>query len=423
MPGKRAVDDPAQFTDGTLRPRPQPSHHVPADADDLPSPDDADRGDSQSSAWRDMRSSGEHDHASPFAHARVGPAITMVGQIPHRPGAHRPEGHRTVALSVDVITTPDGRLSSRYQWRMTLDPVTSARIVGYRPRRARLEWPQVSDQVRTLVAALAPMNRCTLDRALKATAELAIWCYRQGLPSDPEVWLRNDTIEDFIRRSCGALAPSSARGYRTGLRHMRAALARAGRGPRGLHPMTAATRPAAPYDTMQLARLRHWAHKLTGQARKDALTLMGLAYGCGLTLGELATIRGEHVRILDTGMVVLDAAHLDRVIVARRAWQQHLAQVASSAGKERLYQPRRATAHLLGSWNAGRPSGALPALSARRLRTTWIVELLSAGVPEAWVASVAGLTLAELASYQHFVPRDPDEMDGTGRVNGGPPTS
>ncbi|MEU7458217.1 hypothetical protein [Streptosporangium roseum] len=60
---------------------------------------------------------------------------------------------------------------------------------------------------------------------LHATTRLALWCRHRGLPDDPEVWLRHETIDVFVLTGCTDLAPSSAQTYRAWLRHMRASLA------------------------------------------------------------------------------------------------------------------------------------------------------------------------------------------------------
>ncbi|WP_433428445.1 hypothetical protein [Nonomuraea sp. CA-141351] len=120
-------------------------------------------------------------------------------------------------------------------------------------------------------------------RLLTATARLAVWCHRCGLPDDPEVWLRHETIDAFVLTGCTDLAPSSAQTYRSWLRHMRATLAWLERGEQAPPPMKAPKGVSPPYSPAQLGRLRGWAERLPGQARTDALALMALAFGCGLT--------------------------------------------------------------------------------------------------------------------------------------------
>jgi integrase len=312
-------------------------------------------------------------------------------------------------LSINVIKHPDGCLSSRYGWWVTLDAATSAKITAYRPRHAPPEWDAVAGLVRALVAASARMAGYDVERLLHATARLAIWCERSGLPRDADVWLRHETIDAFILTGCTDLSPRSAQTYRAWLRRIRAALAWAERGEQAPPAMTAPTGVTPPYSSGELAGLHTWAEHLPDRARADALALMTLAGGCGLAPGELAQVRGSDIRITGTGPVVIDAPALDRLIVARACWENQLAALAEAAGDAYLFRPGRTTPHaknLIGSWcSAHRPGPGLPAISARRLRSSWIVELLSARIDTNVVAAAAGLASpAALARYQHFVP-------------------
>jgi len=161
---------------------------------------------------------------------------------------------------------------------------------------------------------------------------------------------------------------------------MRATLAWLERGEQAPPPMRAPAGVTAPYSPAQLGRLRSWAEHLPGQARTDALALMALAFGCGLTSSELAAVRTGHLRHLDSGAVVVTAPGTKRLIVCRAAWADVLVHAADQPGDRFMFRPRRAARHaknLFSSWTARhRPTGGLPALSVRRLRSTWIVELV-----------------------------------------------
>lgn len=79
------------------------------------------------------------------------------------------------------------------------------------------------------------------------------------------------------------------------------------------------------------------------------------------------------------------------------------------AGHDYLFRPGRKVAaakNLVNSWPARhRPHAGLPALSARRLRTTWIVNLLRQRIDPVLVAKAAGMrSPAGLAPYFHWVP-------------------
>ncbi|MEV1001756.1 hypothetical protein [Nonomuraea sp. NPDC050202] len=91
---------------------------------------------------------------------------------------------------------------------MTLDAETSATITGYRPQQAPAEWDHIAGHVRMLVAASADRSPYRIERLLTATTRLAVWCHRSGLPDDPEVWLRHETIDAFVLTGCTDLASS-----------------------------------------------------------------------------------------------------------------------------------------------------------------------------------------------------------------------
>ncbi|MFF0870137.1 hypothetical protein ACFYUV_50885 [Nonomuraea sp. NPDC003560] len=291
---------------------------------------------------------------------------------------------------------------------MTLDPVTSATITGYRPQNAPPEWDRVCGQVRMLVAASAARSPYRVERLLTATTRLAVWCHRSGLPDDPEVWLRHETIDAFVLTGCTDLAPSSAQTYRSWLRHMRATLAWLERGEQAPPPMTAPKTVSPPYSPAQLGRLRGWAECLPGQARTDALVLMALACGCGLTSGEVAAVRTGHLRRLACGAVVVAVPGTQRLIVCRAVWENVLAYAADQPGDRFVFRSKRTARHaknLFSSWTARHtPTGGLPALSVRRLRSSWIVELLCSRIDLGVVADAAGMSTSALARYQHFVP-------------------
>ncbi|MEV4078054.1 hypothetical protein [Nonomuraea fuscirosea] len=291
---------------------------------------------------------------------------------------------------------------------MTLDAETSATIIGYRPQNPQPEWDLVAGHVRMLVAASADRSPYRVQRLLTATTWLAVWCHRSGLPDDPEVWLRHETIDAFVLTGCTDLAPSSAQTYWAWLRHMRATLAWLERGEQAPPPMTAPKKVGPPYSPAQLGRLRGWAEHLHGQARTDALMLMALAFGCGLTSGEVAAVRTGHLRRLDSGAVVVTVPGTQRLIVCRAAWEDVLARAADRPSDAFVFRPGRAARHaknLFSSWTARHtPTGGLPALSVRRLRSSWIVELLSARIDLGVVAAAAGMSASALARYQHFVP-------------------
>lgn len=129
--------------------------------------------------------------------------------------------------------------------------------------------------------------------------------------------------------------------------------------------MTAPKQVSPPYSPIQLGRLRGWAERLPGQARADALTLMALAFGCGLSSEEVAAVQTEHLRRLNSGAVVVNVPDTERLIVCRAAWEDVLVAVADRPGNAFVFRPGRAARHaknLFSSWTARHsPTGVCPA--------------------------------------------------------------
>ncbi|MEQ4722518.1 hypothetical protein [Nonomuraea sp. B19D2] len=98
----------------------------------------------------------------------------------------------------------------------------------------------------------------------------------------------------------------------------------------------------------------------------------------------MAAVQTGHLRRLDSGAIVVTVPGIERLIVCRAAWEDVLVHAADQPGDAFVFRPRRAARHaknLFSSWAARhRPTGGLPALSVRRLRSSWIVELLSARI-------------------------------------------
>ncbi|MGW0825154.1 hypothetical protein [Streptomyces sp. NPDC002845] len=291
---------------------------------------------------------------------------------------------------------------------MTLSSEISGRIRDYCPRLPHRRWAPVADQVRATVTAAAPATCYETRRLLYAVGRLAVWADQQGLPRDPGVWLRTETIDAFVLSGCTGLDGSTVQTCRTWLRRTREALVWVQRGEAPPVRISSRRNPQPPYDKGELARLRNWAGHLPGQARQDGLALTALSAGCGLAPGELAKVRGHHIDAA-CGVPVLDEALLGRLVACRADWAPVLVELADAAGAGYVFRPGRKVAaakNLVLSWpTRHRPPGGLPRLSARRLRSTWIVGLLAEGISPAVVATAAGMTSpAGLAPYHQWVP-------------------
>lgn len=174
--------------------------------------------------------------------------------------------------------------------------------------------------------------------------------------------------------------------------------------------MHAEATPHQTYTAAELAGLRHWAAHLPRQQRTDALALLGLGAGLGLTPREVAASRGLDLRRPRRGgPLPHKGAERPVPLVARADWDPVLGELADRAGDGYLFRPRRTVEYsknLIGSWSLlHRPPDNLPPMSVGRLRATWIVELMCAHIDHHLIAQAAGLaSSASLARWQHLVP-------------------
>jgi len=293
---------------------------------------------------------------------------------------------------------------------VVLDPQTSAKIARYRPRNPPAAWGQVAPLVRSVVAATVTAVPYDVERLLHITGRLALWAEASGLEREPNGWLRNEVIDAFVLSLIGEVSTSTVRTYRTWLLRVRDALAFSERGEAAPARLHAPPNPHQPYSRAELAGLRHWAAHLPCQQRADGLALMGLGAGYGLTPREVAASTGRHLRRSPGGGPLLHTGVRRPVpLAARAAWDPLLGELADASGGGYLFRPRRTVEfakNLVNSWPlVHRPPDPLPALSAGRLRATWIVELMAARIDHDLIAKAAGLaSAASLARYQHHVP-------------------
>jgi len=340
----------------------------------------------------------------------LGPGFRIAGELPRGECAGASADHVRTILSVEVDQLWNGCLSSRYVWTVVLDPETSAKITRYRPRNPPAVWDEVAPLVCSVVAATVTAVPYDVERLLHVTGRLALWAEAAGLERDPDAWLRNEVIDAFVLSLSAGIEASTVRTYRTWLLRVRDALAFSERGEAAPARLHAPVNPHQPYTPAELARLRHWAAHLPRQQRTDGLALLGLAAGCGLTPREVAGSRGgDLARPRPGGPLLHTGASRVVPLVARAVWDPVLDELARAAGDGYLFRPRRSVAYaknLIGSWSLlHRPPSPLPAVSAGRLRATWIVELMAARIDHDLIAKAAGLaSAASLARYQHHVP-------------------
>jgi hypothetical protein len=281
---------------------------------------------------------------------------------------------------------------------------TDAWLCRYGPRSvSSLVWDsQLRDFVIPAVVGLKPMGVSAAATAVRVLTQISGWCLSQGMPLDWEVVLDPDTVERFV--TVGIRHARSRGTYRARLRHLGPLLTKkAPWEPRA--EVVNRRRVAAPYSLTELDVL--WAdaeHQATPARLRAGRALIALGAGAGLDGRWSTRVAASDVIRRDGIVFVRVGEPAARVVPVLARWEAVVLELAGSAGSEFLVGgrslSRNRAGNLAGMFKVGHGH---PALSAPRLRATWLVRHLTVGTRLPELARAAGLegvgVLSDLASY------------------------
>lgn len=231
-------------------------------------------------------------------------------------------------------------------------------------------------------------------------ARIARWALRGGLPLDRDVIFRRSTIGLYIQQDCASLAKTTRNTYRSRLLRMGEVLAPEHQN--DALPGMGRENAIRPYSAAEQAAWRSWAQgQRTPARRKDAKVLLALGIGAGLSGGEIAEVRYRDLTADDGGVLVHVTAGRTRTVPVLAAWEAILVSATRSgrAPDEFVFRPdaARPAPNMINHFtqdNRHPPSTA-------RMRTTWIVTHLTAGVPAKALLDAAGVK--GFASFERCV--------------------
>lgn len=235
--------------------------------------------------------------------------------------------------------------------------------------------------------------------AVAVLQEHAMWAHvDRRLPLDVEVLFRRDVIGVAVSQLPYS-SPATLARRRALLLRVAEAL---GVTERSLPPLAGST-PSSPYGLKEVASLRVWASLQREDRVRDAWMLLSLGLGAGLTARELMTTSAADI---DTnGTVSVRGVNPRRVPVRHEWWPELSALTAEVDATAPLFRPHIATyANKIGdfvrsSWGDG------PRPTVQRLRATWLVTVMSDGLPIQDLLYVAGVkSLDALARFERFLP-------------------
>ncbi|MDQ2837066.1 MAG: hypothetical protein M3Y42_00635 [Actinomycetota bacterium] len=269
-------------------------------------------------------------------------------------------------------------------------------------------WRVIEVFVRAAVSEAEPNTPYKAGQLLTILSRHVLWCWQTaGLPLEREIVFSRDVISEYIEHGCGALTPTSRGTMRSRLLRVSEALLPRELAPRRLPPLPK-SESLTPYSESELVAFRSWANgQATAARRRDALTLLALSAGAGLSAVEIGDVRAEHVHADALGVLVAVSGERPRLVPVLRQWESALVEAAGERRPEspmfrlsRSYNHRNLVTNFLTKCN-----GSGPRPQTQRLRATWIVTHLAASTPVVPFMAASGVqSLEALTRYLRHVP-------------------
>ncbi|MHC8564188.1 hypothetical protein ACW23B_27430 [Streptomyces albidoflavus] len=331
-----------------------------------------------------------------------------------------------------MIDTDRSWLTGRMSWALRLEVDVSNRLLAYSPKPETVppaRWRRIAPVVRSLGFLAVAAGPYGPDVIMTPLARLVAWTEAQGLPLEPSVVLDRSTVEQrFILVGCHNMAANSRRTCSSQLRRASEALLL---DQLGQHPQIRLKASAAPVTPYPRAEVAHWlisGTSLPTAAQRRNACCSSASYGCGLAVEDLVYVQGRDIHAGPTGRALVKVhGRRPRTVVCRYAYEELLlAEAADIPAEAYVFRPdwqNRAGKHIASDWLArvvpriiGLCDGAV--LQTQRLRTTWIVDLLNAGIPLKVILKASGLaTLHSLSRYLVFL-HDVPETEASDLLRG-----
>lgn len=272
-------------------------------------------------------------------------------------------------------------------------------------------WEHIGPFVLAVVADLhMPTVRKTKNYFTAVTAHV-YWCWQAlGMDLDRQQIFQLDVIARFIDGGCRHYADSTKASYRSRLSQVARQLLTGPSRPIVLRSYGKYDNASAPYTPSEVDHLDFWArHQRTEYRSINASVVLALCFGAGLTPAEVIALQARDVHVDAEGVVLNVEGKRPRCVPMLARWEGLIADLATSALRDDQY--------LFSSMRTGVGSPNLvncflgectdppTRLVPQRMRSTWIVGHLEAGVPPNVLLDASGIVSGEgLARYTKFVP-------------------
>lgn len=284
---------------------------------------------------------------------------------------------------------------SRVLVRERADEAMVARAIeNYRPQGATEDvWDQIAAVVRGAVLRARPATVGSAYSYMRATAQFVAWCLAQEVPLKPELLYSEANIERYMATGTTNLGEHSVASYRAGLRRVgRAATNRAPWTPEP--PPLGKRRASRPYTTVQMeSYIEIAAHQRTATRKRAAAGLIGLLYGAGVSTSEMVAITGSDL-VHTSGSLMLNVPGPNpRMVPVLPAVRPMLRELATLHPKGPLVSDRdpHERSMVAALTKLVHVPDYAPRLDVRRLRSTWLVTMLTSGLRVSEVMALASI--------------------------------
>lgn len=292
-------------------------------------------------------------------------------------------------------------------------------------------WNQVREAALGLIPRSAPPTVEAFHKQMSALILFVRWTHESGYSLDPESMVTPERVETWreiehlkIARGQSKFSKATVNGYVTRMRNMGPLInpslpwpPKPGRVSGGV---TKGLRD--PYSDEEVARLHAQLETLPPGPRRDmGRALFALGLGVGLRPGEMAAITGNDIQVADDSVWVDVPGKHARRVPGIQQWAEPLRGMAREAGPKNVIMLTAKHKNAFGEAcrviTLGRKSAAL---SPQRLRITWMVHRLRAGVDPRSLSAWAGLTslTSVMELYRHLPEPDGAVQAALMRGNG-----
>lgn len=293
-------------------------------------------------------------------------------------------------------------------------------LTGYRPQDLD---PDQWERIQPLWLRILRFTELTGAESLRkhryTLAYYLAWCEDSGLPLTVAETMKFDLIDQYMKRGLDQIQDKSRADYRS---RLRTNAQHANPGPDApRHQQIGYASVSQPYTRRQMLDIRFVALNQRSPAiRRQLCASVGLGRGGGLDAGDLRELYARDIddRGVD-GIVVTVHGRRPRTVVIRREWEDlvrigigGLRQNDLVLGKKR--DRRNIVSRVV---EEATVLGHTPHIEQPRLRSTWLVDLMTDHIPLTVILKAAGLqsarTLTDLLPHV-------DDIDGSHALRGEP---